>query len=302
MPVRTVTARDTQPLTVNALFASPLIIPERILAEFENQFVMDQILRDSGRATGGAVQFRVATGLFADDASEIVNPGAEIPLATVSRGDIQSKAVAKRALGVAIDREMRARNAIGDVENQIQLVRNTIVRDVDAAFLSTLTAAITLTRAATAAWTVAATATVRKDILAAKRLIATATVTGTTDNYLAYVPDTILLNPVDEANLLGSAEFTALLYGSVNASNVASLRDIPQGNILGLRPLVSVSQPAGTALVIASKVVGGYADEFPLEATELYEAKPNQLWRSDVSRSTVGFIDQPKAICSITGI
>jgi hypothetical protein len=301
MAVRVVSSRSQQPLTVNALLQNPLIVPERILKSFENQFVMDRVLRNAGEATGGAVQFSVSSPQFADSASEIVAEKAEIPLVTVSKGDISTKPVQKRALAVAISEEMRKRNNLGEVERQIAAVRNTIVRDIDGAFVSVLTAAITLTRAATAVWS-GGSATIRKDILAAKRLVRTATVTGTTDSYLGYEPDTLLLSPVDEANLLASAEFQALIFGSTSASNVSSLSQLPDANILGLRPLVSVGVTAGTAYVVTSKEVGGYADEFPLQSTELYEVRPNELWRSDTKRSTVGFIDQPKAAASITGI
>lgn len=305
MAVRVVSTRDQQPLTVNALVDSPLIVPERIISEFEGQFIMDEVLRNVGKAQGGAVQFRVSSPQFADIASQIVNEGAEIPLATVSKGDIQSKPVQKRGLGVLITQEMRDRNSMGEVTRQITAIRNTLVRDVDGAFVTALNAAITLTRAATAVWTNAATATIRKDILAAKRLVRTATVAGTTDSYLGYEPTHLLVNPTDEANLLGSAEFTALLFGQVNPSNVSTFNDLPGGgNILGLKPRSSVSVAAGTALVVTQNEIGGYADEQPLNATELYSAglQPRQSFRSDVVRSTVGFIDQPLAGSKITGV
>ncbi len=304
MPVRFVSTRDQQPVTVNALVENPLIIPERILSELKGQFIMDEVLRNAGKATGGAVQFRVSSPQMADRGSEVVNEGAEYPVATVSRGDLQSKPVQKRGLGVVITQEMRDRNAIGEVERQIKAVRNTLVRDIDGAFMTTLTGAVTLTRAATAAWNVAATATIRKDILAAKRLVKTATVAGTTDSYLGFEPTHLLVNPVDEANLLSSSEFTNLIFGQVNPSNVSRFEDLPDGsNVLGLTARASVSVAQNTAWVVTAKEVGGFADERPLRATELYEAnRPAETWRSDTSRITVGFIDQPLAAAKITGI
>lgn len=299
MAVRVVSSRSQQPLTVNALLQNPLIVPERIIRAFRNQFVTDRVLRNAGSVTGGAVQYRVSSPQFADTASEIVAEKAEIPLTTVSRGDLVTKPVQKRALGVAISQEMRDRNQMGEVERQITAVRNTIVRDVDGAFVAVLAAGVTQTRAATAAWS-GGTATIRKDILAARRIVETSTVTGTTDSYLGYQADTLLLNPTDAANLLGSSEFQTLIFGQVNPSNVASLDQV--GDVLGLNPLVSVSVAAGTAYVLASQEIGGYADERPLQATELYEQRPNELWRSDASRVTVAFIDQPAAGCKITGI
>jgi hypothetical protein len=302
MPVRIVSTRDQQPITVNAMVANPLIIPERILAEFQNQFVSDQLLRNAGKATGGAVQYRVSSGLFADTGAEIVAEGGEIPLATVTKGDINTAQTQKRALGVAITQEMRDRDAVGEVERQIQVVKNTVVRDVDGAFITALTGAVTQTRAATATWATAGTATIRKDINAAKLLIKKATAPGASANsYMAFQPDTLLIGVDSEADLLNSNEFTQLIFGSANPSNIASLNDLPDANVLGLRPLVSIALPAGTAYVLQSKVVGGYADERPLQATELYEERKNELWRSDCLRTTAGFIDQPLAAAKITG-
>jgi hypothetical protein len=299
MPVRVVTSRAQQPITVNALIKNPLIVPERIVGALDNQFAMDRILRDAGRATGGAVMFRVSAGLFADSASEIVPEGGEIPLVTRTRGDIDSKPVAKRALGVEITREMRERNAVGEVSNQITVLRNTLIRDVDGAFVATLRAAVTQTRAATAAWS-SASATIRKDINAAKLLVSGAQAPGTTggNNFMGFQADSIVFNPNTEANLLNSTEFLNVILGSTAATNVDSL----PARILGLRPSVTWGVPDGEAWVMQSGVVGGYADEILLEATELYYWQPRQAYRSDTTRSTVGFIDQPLAAARITGV
>lgn len=303
MPVRVVTSRDQQALTVNALTRNPLVVPERIISFVSNQFIAERVLRNAGQVTGGAVQYRVSSGQFADNASEIVSEGGEIPLATVTRGDLQSKPVQKRALGVAITREMRLRNNLGEVDRQIQVVRNTMVRDFDSAFFSALTAAVTLTRAATATWATSGTATIRKDINAARLLVQQQVTPGATAaDYLGFNPTHLLLPQTAEADLLNSAEFTQLVFGQVNPSNIGSLSDMPGGSILGLTPLVSPTLPAGTAYVIEANTVGGYADEIPLEATELYYTEQNQLYRSDATRSSVVFVDEPLAFARITGI
>jgi hypothetical protein len=303
MPVRVVTSRSSQPLTVNALLQNPLVLPERIISFMENQFVMDQILRNAGKATGGAVQYRVSSGQFADDGVEIVAEGGEIPLATVTKGDLASKPVQKRALGVAITQEMRDRNNLGEIERQLQAVRNTMVRDIDGAFFTTLAAAVTQVRPATATWATTSTATIRKDINAAKLLIKKAVTPGASaKDYLGFQPTHLLLSVESEADLLNSPEFMSLIFGSANASNIGSLSDAPDANVLGLKPLVSIGLAAGTAYVVEQNTVGGYADERPLQATELYEKRENELWRSDASRLTAGFVDQPLAIASITGV
>ena len=299
MSTRVITARSNQPVTVNALIDNPLVVPERIISVLDNQFVMDRLLRNSGSATGGAVMYRVSSGLFADNSAEIVSPGAEIPVAQVSRGDISSVPVQKRGLAVVIDREMRLRNNMGEVDRQIQVVKNTVIRDIDGAFLSVLRAALvsaSQTAAASNAWS-SGSATIRKNINAAKLAITNGTVS--TGNYTGFVPDTLLINPTTAADLTNSTEFLALLFGSNNPSDIGSVEG---RNVLGLNILVSQSVASGDAYVLQSKQVGGYADEIPLESTPLYYWEPNQIWRSDTVRSTAAFIDQPLAGYLITGV
>jgi hypothetical protein len=138
MPVRVVTSQSQQALTVNALVENPLIIPERIIKVLDNQFVMDQVLRNAGKATGGAVSFRVSSGLFADDVSEIVAEGAEIPLVTRTRGDLTRPASRSARSASRSPARCVLRNAMGEVNNQLTTLRNTIVRDIDGAFVTTL--------------------------------------------------------------------------------------------------------------------------------------------------------------------
>jgi hypothetical protein len=297
-PVRVVTSQAQQALTVNALVQNPLIIPERIIQILDNQFQMNNILRNAGKATGGAVMFRKSTGLFADDPSEVVAEGGEIPLVTVTRGDFDSARVDKRALGVEITREMRDRNDIGAVQNQLTRVRNTLVRDFDGAFVTTLRNNVSNSVPATTAWT--SSTTIRADIIAAKKLITNAQAPSTTggQQFMGFQPDTILFNPNTEQDLLGNTNFLQLFLGTTASTNVSAL---PQ-TILGLTPRTSWGVPDHEAWVMQSKVVGGYADEIPLEATELYYWQPRQAYRSDTTRSTVGFVDEPAAASKITGI
>jgi len=298
MPVSVVTSRDAQAISVNALVKEPRAIAERIISVLENQFVMDRVLRNEGKATGGAVSFRKSSGLYTDNALEVVTEGAQIPLAQISIGDLDAVPVKKRALGVLVTREMIERNQRGKVEEQIQRIKNTVLRDIDGAFFAALTAAITQTRAATAVWS-GPTATIRKDILRAKALIKGSQAPGTTggNHFLGFGADTLLLNPLSEEDLLASEEWNKIAYGTT-ATNTDALPP----SILGLKPMISPSIAPGTAWVVESKTIGGYADEFPLEATELYPLQPNQAFRSDTSRSTAGFIDQPLAGAKIVGV
>lgn len=302
MPVRYVSTRDQQTITVNAMVASPLYVPERIISVLDKQFIMDQALRNAGNATGGAVQFRVSSGLFTDRSSEIVPEFGEIPLTTVTRGDIQSKPTAKRGLGVGISEEMMLRNDTGEVNRQITALKNTMLRDIDGAFLKALRDAVVTTRAATAPWA-AGTATIRKDINASRLLVVQAQAPGTVggNNFLAFNPDTLVISQTTEADLLNSTEFLQLIYGSANPQNTGAHIDRA---VLGLNVLVTPSlNGLNEAWVMESKTVGGFADEIPLRATPLYDdRRATMSYRSDTVRSTVAFIDQPLAAAKIAGV
>lgn len=305
MPVRVVSSQAQQPITVNALINDPLLLPERIIRVLEGQFAMDRILRNGGNVTGGAMMFRTQSGLFAEQSSEIVSPSAEIPLATIMRGDLDSAAVQKRGLAVEIDREMRIRNAIGDVDRQIQVLRNTIVRDIDGAFVNKLRAAVPAgnVRVATAAWS-ASTATVRRDINAAKLAIQQYQGAGAGSGFSGYDPNYLLISPTTATDLLNNDEAIKMFFGNNAATNDFVAQGIGEWNVnlLGLRPFITPGVGDNEAFVVERLTVGAYGDEIPLESTELYEIQPRQVFRSDTVRSTVGAIDSPGAVARVDGV
>jgi hypothetical protein len=75
-----------------------------------------------------------------------------------------------------------------------------------------------------------------------------------------------------------------------------------EAQLVGLRVLTSRFMADDVAWVLERKTVGGYSDEYPLQVEPLYPDKPRQVWRTDITRRTAIYIDQPKAACKITGI
>lgn len=307
MPIRYLSSVDgIQPITLNSLWRNPTVVAERFLSimaggPLGSQFVTDQVLRGPIPAPSGAVQFRVSSGLFADQSSEIVNPRAEIPLATMLKGDLQTAATALYALAVSFDWTMRDLDITGELDRQLGVVQNTIVRDIDAIFLTKLLAALSAPVVAASSW--ATSTTLRAEILQAKLGVASAQApNASAGSYLGYVADTIIMNPIDDANLVANATFVAMVYGQVNPSfQFSSVKDLP-GSIFGLTPLVTPSCPVGTVVVCQRKTIGGYADRLPLQMSELYDWNPARISRADAVRDTVAFIDQPLAGKKITGI
>lgn len=302
MPVRYVSVGSgSQALTLNQLIAAPTVIAERFLAVTQNQFVMERVLRYAGQAPGGAVQYRVSSPIFADQGSEIVNERAEIPLATISKGDLATAPTRPSALGVGISYEMQEMDVTGEVLRQIGMVKNTLIRDFDVRFLNVLTAQVAQTVTAAFPWS-SGSATLRKNLNAAKLIVAQAIAPNTTNAYMGFRADTIVLNPATEADLLNSNEFTNMIFGQVQGSAIGALADLPQGNVLGLQPLITPSMPTGRAFVCQRGVVGGYADRVALSMSELYDWPPARIHRADAYRDSVAFVDQPLAGVWINGI
>jgi hypothetical protein len=296
MPVTVQATSDIKTLTVADHLKDPLLVGERLLSDLDQLFVADQILRPAGTPSGGSVVYYESTPLFANDSSEYVEEYGEIPVTTGQDGIPKAVRVRKRGLGVRISQEMRDRNSIDILNKRITQTRNTFRQDYDNAFWTTILAATSVgmhTRAATASWS-GGTSKARRDILLAVKDI--------TDEKMGFEPDAIVVNPTNVIDLMTSAEIQAVFVG-----NVADQNPLVSGklnfNFAGLDLIRSYGIAAGTALVVERKTFGGYADERPLHATEVYpESRPAETWRSDLIRSTALFVDEPKAATLITGL
>lgn len=292
MPTNIVATTDSPTLTVAQMLKDPLFIPTLMLSDVDQLFVAEKVLRPAGKPEGGTVVYYESTPLFSQSTSEYVEEYGDIPVAINALGNPKSARSRKRALGVTISQEMQDRNKVDLVNTQISQVRETIVRDFDATFWTAILAAPTNTLAAATAW--ATSTTLRKNILAARKLIL--------DQKMGFLPDTLVVNPTNANDIMTSAEMTQVYTG-----NVADQNPLLTGRInfpfVGLDVLQTYAVPAGTAVMVQKGKVGGYADERPLQATPLYKWKPNaETWRSDMLRTTAVFIDQPLAACTITGI
>jgi len=294
MPTNVFATTDGPVLTVNQMLNDPLFIPSLILDEIDQLFVMEKVLRAAGTPTGGSIVYYESTPLFSNTTSEYVEEYGDIPLASNSLGNPKSQRTRKRGLGVAISQEMRDRNQVDLLNTQIRQVRETLVLDFDTAFMNALLNNGSVnTFAASTSW---ATSThIRKDVLAARKLII--------DAKRGFKPDTLLMNPTDRNNILTSNEITQIYVGNVADRNPLLTGDATFPFVGVQNVMETYAVAAGTAVLLQSKRVGGYADERPLQATPVYKWKQEaETWRSDVLRTTAVFADQPLAATIITGI
>ncbi|MFI6986031.1 hypothetical protein ACIBSV_46765 [Embleya sp. NPDC050154] len=296
---------DGTRLTVNMFTKNPLFAQKLMLSMLDQQFIVDEILRPAGSAPSGAVVYHESTSLFAENDPDVVAEFAEIPATLGSEGTPKVARAVRRALSLKISQEMLDEDNIDRVNKQMQQIRNSTIRAWEDTFLSLFrtNSAVPTMAATTGAW---ATATnVRKDLAEAKFLVRNAdadTSNGTGQNKFGFDPDTIIISNRIAADLEQNDDMWKLVLSSPLASeNPAYNGSLPR-TLAGLRIVRSWRMPDTEAIILQSKVVGGIADSRPLRVTPMYEDKPRETWRSDVSRKSAMFLDEPKAALRITGL
>lgn len=312
MPNQTiVSVRDGQRVTVNTLVKAPTVIPKRILSMMDQQFLVDAVLRSGNDTQSGAVLFYESTPLFANADPKVLDEFGEIPTANGYLGKPMVARVVRRALGLRVSKTMQDRNDIDAVNTQVIQIRNTMVRAWEDAFFSALVAAKNVQVLTTdTAWQ-ASGSHIRKDVNSAKYLIQTAAADGQGgDQKFGYKADTLIISEETEMDFLDSDEVTKPYVGNMASENLQFTGTLPN-KFLGLDVLTSwrmSSYAPSAALVLQRKLIGGISDERPLQATPLYgegngpNGGPTESFRTDVTRASAIFLDQPLAACFIVGV
>jgi hypothetical protein len=309
MPQTTVgwnSSHEGMRITVNAMVKQPARVRARILRLLDQQFLADAILRPGPKADGGSVMYEESTPMFAnEDAADVAEFG-EIPAVVGESGIPKAVATTKKGLGLLISREMRDRDDVGKVDQQMIQIRNSMVRTWENVFLNALlTNAGIHTLAATAAWS-SGTSKIRFDLAQALYLVANSdadSTDNTGDNKFMFEPDTLIISQKTASDFLSSDDVAKVFVGGDIASENLQYKGKMPKQFFGLDVVRSWRLAANQAIVLQRKVVGGISDERPLEVTPLREVPDNtETFRSNVVRRSAVFIDQPKAACLITGV
>lgn len=310
MATNIISVQDGPRLTVSMMMKSPTTIPRRVLKNIDQEFIVNDLLRQADDAPSGAVVFFQSTPLFSNDDPTILDEFGEIPLTTGSLGTPLVARTVRRAFGLRVSLQMIRRNNVDLVNTQITQIRNTMVRAWEDAFFSALVANASVGVLTTdTAWG-ASGSHIRKDVNAAKYLIKNAAADAAGKQKFGFVPDTLVISTETEMDFLDSAEVSQPYVGNIADESLLYTGKLPN-KFLGLDVLVSwrlTAYAPSAALVLQRKVVGGISDERPLEATPMYplggggNGGPTETWRSDVTRQSAIFIDQPLAACFIAGV
>lgn len=295
--------QDGPQLTVSDILKDPAVVPLRILDMLDQMFVVDQLLRSGPMADSGAVKFHQSNPLFAQVPSSVVGEFGEIPVGINDIGQLFITQTAKRALGVRISVEMERRNNIDAVNLQITQVRNTMVRDWDGVFMAALILAAQNNGQVIAAGTTwdQASASTRADVAAAKLAVRMAQLPGTTNEFLGFTADTLVVHPAAKAAMESNDETWKAWVG--NTANLSpAVTGLIGSKLWGLDVWETWNIPETVALVLQRKVVGFISDERPLQATPTRWVPDSEHWRSDAIRQSAIGIDQPLAVAEITGV
>jgi hypothetical protein len=308
---RIVSSQDGPRLTLAQLVKAPTVIPERIIQMTDQEFLTDDVLRPGDDAPSGVVMFSESTPLFTDEDPAILDEFGQIPVVNGSIGTPRVVRTVRRAMGLRISLTMIKRNAIRVVTNQMTQIKNTMVRAWEDAFFSAMLANPNILTIATDQPWGSATSHIRKDVNAARYLIKTAAADAAGKQKFGFRADTLILSDEMELDFLDSDEVTKPYEGGNVADQNLKFTGVLPKKFLTLDVFVSwrlATYAPGSAIVMQRKTAGFISDERPLESTPLYgegngpNGGPRESYRCDTTRQSAIGIDQPKAICLITGV
>lgn len=305
-----VSTQDGPRITVSALMKSPTAIPKRILKLMDQSFLTDALLRSAQDSPSGTLLYFESTPLFSADDPTILDEFGEIPTTNGSLGTPKVVRVVRRAFGLRVSKTMIDRNNVDAVNIQITQIRNTMVRAWEDAFLSAVIANASVSVMTTdKAWG-ATDSHIRADVNSAKFLVKNSAADTAGKQKFGYQADTLVISTNSEMDFLNSNEVSAPYVGNIADESLKYTGKLPN-KFLGLDVLTSWRLSAyapSTAMVLQRKTFGGISDERPLQATPMYgegggpNGGPTESWRTDITRASAIFIDQPKAVVLIAGV
>jgi hypothetical protein len=279
---------------VNITVSAYLQNVPRVQRAIENlalqRFVTDLIFSAGPAATGGAVVYDQVTAVdlyLARDVQEI-EPGSEFPILNDTEPS-PLVAIAKKYGGEVLLSDESVRRDRRDLLNrEMTRLRNTIVRKYDTLSMTALRNAPVNTLTASGDWSTAAT-DILKDTASAINLISLLD--------MGYEPDTALINPAQELDLLSDADIRAALPRERSDVPIATGK---LGRLLGLDWVVSNRVNAGEVFIMQRKAAGSISDEVPIYARTIHDDR-REAWFIHGARVGVPYITDPKAVTRVTG-
>lgn len=277
-------------LTISRFLNSPTLITRRLRTIAENRFIADFLLQGRYNASGGAVLFEQNESIFPSRPAEAIEPGSRFPQVPVTSGPALLAGVKKWGLETPITDEAVKRQGIDPVNRANTKLVNGVVQQVDSVALAAIAASVTQTFAAANAWTTSA-ATIFRDVMRARAVIL-----GLNQGY---DPDTVVLSDTLYAYAASDATLASALRRE-DPNNPVYTAQLPQ--VAGMFWTSSPNLPAGvSAMVLDRKVLGGLADEVPLQGGSRRDEADEQVFVK-AKRVTVPAVVEPNAAIKLTGV
>ena len=284
---------------VHAFLKRPSLVAQRVAELVRGRFIADFLLRGRYDATGGGVAFLVDDSVYSDDDAEIIAPGAEYPLTTVTAGEPSFAPSEKEGQDTLITDEAISRLLMDPVNRSLQRMVNRMVKRVDSKAMAVIGSQVTQTVAAGAAWTTGEQ--IIEDIL-----VADATLDALD---LGVEADVVVLTPLQFAKV--AAHFIKVDMVANGLGDVISSGVIP--SVLGKSWVTSSNVVGSDPLLVDSNLLGGIGSErlaspgytrvpdaLGIE-TKIIRDEERDQYRPRVRRVGTAVVVEPRAGIAITG-
>lgn len=297
-------------LTVDALLRQPRIISRSLTSLTSKRFVSDRLLAKGTpeQVAGGSAVYQKSESIYPSEGQTTpleVGVRAEFPRAGWSEA-LYTAAVRKYGLEVPITFESVRRNQMDQMARAERKLANALTKFVDGLCMTLITTdADVLSDTATADWSTSSTDIIA-DIATFKKAIY--------DLDEGYEPNTLVLNPAQELDMLLDSDIRAAMPRETGASAVQTGR---APVILGIEQmLVTPTLTAGTVIICEAKTVGTVVDEqpdgregyvsTPVEGfspiyVKTYEEVKRDEWIVRAARFPAMWLSEPKAALVATG-
>lgn len=292
--------------TVNDLVKAPTRVPNLVREMVKDNNISDWLLREGPTAAGGAVAYEETMALYASHDGEIVAEFGEIPGVETPMRTMVTRATTKRGVHLKISKEMETRNDVGRVKDEIRMVRDTLVNTRDKVFFNAVInhpSALSLPAGNASGGWLSGTTSIVSDIAEGMYQISSQGVTGAQlEEKLGYQADTLIIHPSIESGFIDNTEVNNIFAGSPLADQALRYTGKMPKTFMGLTIMKSWRCPLDTAILCKRGIMGFISNEWPLSGSPMKYNEDEQTYRTNFTYRNLVAIDNPKAVCFITGV
>lgn len=291
-------------ITASRFLKNPSFVARRVQELSSLRLIGTELLRGRFEATGGAIGYETVEGMFADGTPEVVAPGSEYTLTTISDGPAALAKVAKTGKDTLVTDEAIARRNMSPVEKGLRKLTNSQVLAINSTVVSLVASAVTETRAASAVWT-GSSAKVLQDILRAK-----ASVTGLNQGY---DPNVLLVDDETWAYMASDPVIAAAMAREDKSNPIYTGRfEVISGLEIIPTPAAYLPGGVGTSawvldtnqlgFIAPEDIGGGYQSAGDIVQTKVMREDQNDGWRLRARANFAAGVTDPGAGFKITGV